>query len=110
MSLRFPKPTKRSRPPRRIRRRKTLAAVRAELKAEGPGVSAETWAAILAWYSGLCAYCQEAPGSTRDHVVPLSRGGEDSPGNLVPSCLRCNLLKGTRRVSPARIHPFRAGA
>lgn len=31
---------------------------------------------------------------TRDHVVPLSRGGLDVAANRVIACLRCNGLKG----------------
>ena len=33
---------------------------------------------------------------TRDHVVPVSRGGADSWDNVVASCRRCNHLKGSR--------------
>lgn len=38
-----------------------------------------------------CAYCGVKP--TRldaDHVVPLARGGYDSPSNLLPTCHACN--------------------
>ena len=33
---------------------------------------------------------------TRDHVVPLSRGGDNSWGNCVTSCSSCNCRKGSR--------------
>lgn len=42
-----------------------------------------------------CAYCGKA-ASTIDHVLPRSRGGEDSWENLVACCLRCNNVKGDR--------------
>ncbi len=42
-----------------------------------------------------CAYCP-APATTIDHVVPRSRGGQDSWENLVACCLRCNNAKGDR--------------
>jgi len=42
-----------------------------------------------------CGYCG-AHASTIDHVLPRSRGGEDSWENLVACCLRCNNLKGDR--------------
>ncbi len=32
----------------------------------------------------------------RDHVVPLSKGGEHSEDNLVPACAPCNLSKGNK--------------
>lgn len=31
---------------------------------------------------------------TRDHVIPLSKGGTNTASNRVISCLRCNSLKG----------------
>ena len=42
---------------------------------------------------GICHYCQKNFSSgqlTMDHVVPLARGGESTPGNIVPSCRDCN--------------------
>lgn len=45
----------------------------------------------------LCMYCgdQFAEGQlTRDHVVPLSRGGEDIWSNVVSACRSCNTRKG----------------
>jgi len=45
----------------------------------------------------LCLYCGEhfSRGElTRDHVVPLSKGGRDSWENVVTACLACNVRKG----------------
>lgn len=106
--LMFPKPTRRDRPKRRIRRRATIAAVRAELKAQGPGVSEEQWAAILIAQGGRCAYCGHPPASgvlTQDHVEPLARGGRHDVSNLVAACLACNVRKGTARWTPILMHP-----
>ncbi|WP_437582411.1 HNH endonuclease [Paramicrobacterium sp. CJ85] len=47
-----------------------------------------------------CGYCG-ASATTIDHVIPRSRGGEDSWENLVACCLRCNSTKGNR--TPAEI-------
>lgn len=47
---------------------------------------------------GTCMYCGSAFGVgrlTRDHVVPLSRGGEDSWTNVVAACKACNQKKGS---------------
>jgi 5-methylcytosine-specific restriction endonuclease McrA len=43
---------------------------------------------------GDCHYCGE-PATTRDHVVPVSKGGRAGNGNIVPACNRCNQLKGS---------------
>ena len=45
----------------------------------------------------LCMYCGEAFSEselTRDHIMPLSRGGRDIWENVVASCRRCNQHKG----------------
>jgi 5-methylcytosine-specific restriction endonuclease McrA len=43
------------------------------------------WRAKL--QKGICHYCEEkhsAKELTMDHVVPLSRGGKSTKGNIVP--------------------------
>lgn len=61
--------------------------------------------ALFARDSHLCMYCgqQLARGLlTRDHVVPLSRGGRDIWVNVVAACLGCNVKKGSR--TPQQAH------
>ncbi|KAB2926032.1 MAG: HNH endonuclease [Bacteroidetes bacterium] len=44
-----------------------------------------------------CQYCGRGDVPlTVDHVVPKSRGGEDTWENLVAACVRCNNKKGDR--------------
>lgn len=47
---------------------------------------------------GKCYYCGQKVGDTYhvDHVVPLSRGGSNSPENLVVACVHCNLSKSNK--------------
>ena len=42
--------------------------------------------------------------ATADHYVPLSLGGSDQLGNLVPACAECNSQRGNR--SPAAFVAF----
>ena len=52
----------------------------------------------------LCMYCgvsYSARQLTRDHVVPISRGGRDSWSNVVTACLSCNTRKGGRTPEQA---------
>jgi 5-methylcytosine-specific restriction enzyme A len=45
---------------------------------------------------GACYYCRRKVGRTdltMDHVVPLSRGGKSTKGNIVPACKECNNKK-----------------
>lgn len=47
----------------------------------------------------LCCYCgsQKRPELlTRDHIVPLSRGGADTWKNVVTACKPCNQKKGAK--------------
>lgn len=52
----------------------------------------------------LCLYCGEHFSShalTRDHVVPVSRGGENVWSNCVTACRRCNQRKDNRSPEKA---------
>ncbi|HMA98806.1 MAG TPA: HNH endonuclease [Wenzhouxiangella sp.] len=52
----------------------------------------------------ICLYCGQQFGHTdlsRDHVNPLSQGGEDSWTNVVTACKRCNNHKGSRTPEEA---------
>ncbi len=45
---------------------------------------------------GRCQYCDQRVASdafTYDHIVPRSRGGDTSWGNIVVACLPCNQYK-----------------
>ena len=41
-----------------------------------------------------CQYCGSKTNLTIDHVIPRSRGGEDTWENLVTCCASCNSKKG----------------
>jgi len=46
--------------------------------------------------AGLCHYCRketEKKNLTMDHIVPVSRGGKSSKGNVVSACKSCNTAK-----------------
>lgn len=58
-----------------------------------------------------CQYCgrhkrELAPREflTRDHIVPISRGGASAWANVVTSCTRCNLRKGNHLVEEVGMH------
>ena len=51
-----------------------------------------------------CGYCGRADlPLTIDHVVPKSKGGDDSWENLVAACLPCNNRKGNRSPEEAKL-------
>ena len=51
-----------------------------------------------------CQYCG-CKGSklSIDHVMPRSRGGEDSWENVTTACLNCNVTKGNRTPNEAQM-------
>ncbi|MEM7195684.1 MAG: HNH endonuclease [Pseudomonadota bacterium] len=52
----------------------------------------------------LCMYCGEKHNKrnlSRDHVTPLSHGGEDNWSNVVAACIRCNNFKAGRTPEQA---------
>src|ERR1700689_26743 len=61
--------------------------------------SAEQWLARVVFYGWRCLYCNvelSFDTLTKDHRIPVSRGGMDWPSNLVPACQSCNSWKGAR--------------
>ena len=63
-----------------------------------------TNAALFARDGSLCMYCGKDYGRhslTRDHVMPISRGGRDIWENVVCACFHCNSRKGGRTPQQA---------
>ena len=51
--------------------------------------------------NSTCQYCHKQHPShqlTYDHIVPRSRGGKTCWTNIVTSCIRCNLRKGSKSL------------
>ena len=60
--------------------------------------------ALFARDQHLCLYCGHdypRPHLTRDHVMPLSKGGRDIWENVVSACFHCNSRKGGRTPQQA---------
>lgn len=60
--------------------------------------------ALFARDRHLCLYCGQhfhKNQLTRDHVVPLSKRGQDEWENVVSACLHCNVRKGSRTPQQA---------
>lgn len=60
-----------------------------------------------------CQYCHRRQYElrhreclTRDHVVPLSRGGGNDWKNVVTACSSCNTRKGNRLPAECRMYPL----
>lgn len=72
--------------------------IRRARKQNAPGkVTPAQIKARIEFYGGCCAYCSK-PYEHLDHVIPLSRGGSNLPANIRPTCAKCNLSKGAKRL------------
>jgi hypothetical protein len=61
-------------------------------------IPADAQLMILEEFGGKCAYCRVAGATTWDHIVPISRRGRTTPGNVVPACVSCNSSKKDQDV------------
>lgn len=60
---------------------------------------------IRRMYKSPCFYCKETGKKMHlDHVIPISRGGNHSIGNLVPACWKCNQSKNNKTIMEWRIN------
>jgi len=46
----------------------------------------------------VCVYCGSVADLTTDHLIPRSRGGDDSADNVVLACQSCNTSRGEKGV------------
>lgn len=58
---------------------------------------------ITKLYKSSCIYCGSLDSIEMDHVIPISRGGRHSIGNLVPACQKCNRNKSDKYLSEWRL-------
>ena len=65
---------------------------------------------VFARYGNQCQYCGQhfhMSELSLDHVVPRSQGGVTSWENIVCACVACNVRKGGRTPTEARMHLIR---
>ena len=61
-------------------------------------ITKKDWLRLAERFRHSCAYCGERKPLTMEHVVPLSRGGRHSIGNIIPACFSCNSSKRDRFI------------
>jgi len=74
-------------------------------------ITADEWLDVLEFFDNRCAYCfVQSLNLTQDHVIPLSRGGENVVGNVVPACNSCNTRKRNHLIFTMLQPPKRSAA
>lgn len=83
---------------------KSVAATnrrRAQKLASGGSHTEEEWQSLKDLYNFKCLRCEKQEPEiklTRDHVIPLTKGGTDSIDNVQPLCARCNSKKNNKHI------------
>lgn len=77
---------------RRQRRRALLKRV------HSANWTSQQWIDLCLFFDNQCAYCPNTSEIEPDHFIPISRGGSNCLGNIVPCCKRCNTSK--RNLDP----------
>ncbi len=96
----------RAEPSGRCRRCKDCSVKQADnrrllaMKSRGSHTVAQ-WRLLKARYDDRCLRCGRCEPDialTKDHITPLSRGGDDTIHNIQPLCGRCNDVKATKTL------------
>ena len=70
-------------------------------------LTSEEWIDILKKYKFKCAYCGREfnlfDKLERDHVIPISKNGNNTKENVVPACRSCNAKKYNKLIKPTTI-------
>jgi 5-methylcytosine-specific restriction endonuclease McrA len=55
------------------------------------------WKEAMLYFRGACAYCgvkkSRQTRLTKEHIVPVSKGGPTTRTNIIPACTACNCSK-----------------
>lgn len=77
---------------------------RARMHANGGSFTVQEWRALCTYYDHKCLCCGERKSLTIDHVVPISKGGNNYISNVQPLCETCNKSKGDKTIDYRTSH------
>ena len=65
----------------------------------------EQWIELKCKFQNRCAKCFKKKPLTKDHIVPLSKGGSNFIKNIQPLCRNCNSRKWAIYENPELLKP-----
>ena len=70
-------------------------------------LTAKEWLEILKKYNYRCAYCGKEfnlfTKPERNHMIPISKGGNNTKENVVPACRSCNSKKYNKLTNRGQV-------
>jgi len=87
--------------PETVARKAVFLARRRTIESES-NFTSKDWLNLMQLWNWKCAYCGIKLGRgnrSTDHIIPISRGGENKQDNIVPCCQSCNSRKNDRLLS-----------
>ena len=51
------------------------------------------WLRMISFFQKRCVSCGKKCRITKDHIIPINKGGSDSIDNIQPLCKKCNKKK-----------------
>lgn len=83
----------------RLHDKKKHAKRRAAINSSPEKITRAQWELIKSKQGYRCFYCSKKPDKlTKDHIVPLSKGGNHSAQNIIAACNSCNTRKMTSSI------------
>lgn len=66
---------------------------RARIIGNGGKHTVKEWVELKDRFGNKCAICNLVKKLTKDHIIPISKGGSNNIGNMQPLCGSCNTRK-----------------
>ncbi len=80
-------------------KRITYKLIRKQREALAQGsFTSDEWEALCSFYENCCLCCGKVAPLTVDHIVPISRGGDNTINNIQPLCGPCNSRKNAKTI------------
>lgn len=69
------------------------------IKQNGGSHTLGEWEDLKAKYNHICPRCHLQKELTKDHIIPISKGGSDNIENIQPLCRGCNSQKHKQEIT-----------